>query len=713
MASYGQSRANFGSAGSWLLAILACGGVFAGNAATAASRVSIEVGRAEFAGLRIDGLAVGLDSDAGATGAATLRAARIRGVAATGPLSGFALDCPSLSVTGDSIHCPRGRLRGSLGTLGRQDTAFSAHTEDGGVLRVRLEAFAFAGGRARADLRLDGSRWRLDAKLADLDISQLPPIARPWLELPEGFTVAGAASGDVQAAGRGDALRTATVDARIARLDFADAAGTFAGEGITGLLRMDLEAAPRGFEVSKGRAGIAGGQAYSDPVFLDFGAHPADLDFAGLLLTDEARFEASDFTLDHHGVLEASGSAALDLDAETLLTDARVKVASLDLTAALPAYVQPFLIDTALKDIEGAGRVTGELDVAGGLPVRAALDVEGVILDSQTGSLSISGLHGRLNWFDDASRSALAGEIDDTLFQSRLAWESASLWGIEIGAAELPFATTGRHFRLLTPVLLPIFDGGLAIDTLRVRHAGTDQMYVRFDAELRPISVARLSRALGWPEFSGTLSGRIPELQFARGMVTLGGNLEAAVFDGRVVVRDLQLREPLGKFPRLFASIDVENLDLELVTSTFSFGMITGRLSGKVEDLETFAWMPVSFTAAFQTPRGDRSKHRISQRAVQNLSSIGGGSGGGVAAALQGGFLKFFDDFGYDRLGLSCRLVNDVCTMSGVERTGGGYYIVKGSGLPRIDVIGSQSRVAWTRLVRQLASIMESEIVVE
>jgi hypothetical protein len=123
--------------------------------------------------------------------------------------------------------------------------------------------------------------------------------------------------------------------------------------------------------------------------------------------------------------------------------------------------------------------------------------------------------------------------------------------------------------------------------------------------------------------------------------------------------------------------------------------------------------MPVSFTAAFQTPRGDRSKHRISQRAVQNLSSIGGGSGGGVAAALQGGFLKFFDDFGYDRLGLSCRLVNDVCTMSGVERTDGGYYIVKGSGLPRIDVIGSQSRVAWTRLVRQLASIMESEIVVE
>jgi hypothetical protein len=149
------------------------------------------------------------------------------------------------------------------------------------------------------------------------------------------------------------------------------------------------------------------------------------------------------------------------------------------------------------------------------------------------------------------------------------------------------------------------------------------------------------------------------------------------------------------------------------VTNTFSFGMITGRLSGRIEDLETFDWMPAAFDARFYTPPGDRSPHRISQRAVTNLSSIGGGSGGGVAAALQGGFLKFFDDFGYDRLGLSCQLANDVCTMRGVENAAGGYYIVKGAGLPRINVIGSQSRVAWTRLVQQLGAIMESEIVVE
>jgi len=694
------------------LLLAACWICVAGQARGAAN-ISLTVGHAEFAGLRIDGVSVGLAQDAAAAGAVTLRAARIRGLAATGPLSGFALDCPSLQVAGDAINCPRGRLRGMIGSLGAQDTAFNARADADGSLQMTFDALALAGGRTKAELRLAGSRWQLDAAVADLDIAKLPAIARPWIELPEGFTVAGAASGTVSAAGRGDELRTATVDADITRLDFADAEGLLAGESVAGALKLELETAPYGFAVRAGRLELAAGQAYSDPVFLDFGAQRADLDFAGSLRTAAARFEAREFALDHKGVLQASGQATLDFAGESFLPEARVKIAALELATALPAYLQPFLINSALKDLEGIGRISGEVDIAAGLPQRAVLDVKDVSLDSRNGALFVGGLNGRLNWFDDASRSALAGSIDDALFLSRLAWDSASLWGIEFGATAIPFSTTGRHFRLLEPLLLPVFDGGLAIETLRIRHAGTAQMYVRFDAAVRPISVAPLARAFGWPEFQGTLSGSIPDLQWAQGVVTLGGNLEATVFDGSVVVRDLQVRDPLGKFPRLFASVDVKNLDLALVTSTFSFGMITGRLSGEVEALETFAWMPESFDARFYTPPGDRSRHRISQRAVQNLSSIGGGTGGSVAAALQGGFLKFFDDFGYDRLGLSCRLANDVCTMGGVGPAATGFYIVKGSGLPRIDVIGNQSRVAWTRLVRQLARITESDIVVE
>ena len=679
----------------------------------AADNVSVRIGQAEFEGLTIEDLDLGWNPQAGSTGAVTIRSARIRGIAATGPLTAFALDCPDLRIDGDEMSCERGRLSGSLGSLGVQDTQFKANRLADGSLQLSFDSFTTAGGRGRLDVKLRDSKWTLDARLAGLDIDRLADTAKPWFALPEDLTVAGKASGDFRAAGSGDRLETAQAEVVLESLDFADAAGTLAGERVAGTVEFEAMAGDSGGLTTRGKISLTGGQAYNDPVFLDFGAHGARIEFTGELDTEAARLVATEFSLDHSGVLQASGSATLDFAGETLLPDARVRIATLDVGTALPAYAQPFLIETGFKDIGGSGIIRGEIDIGDGIPTRAALDLDAVAIESPTAAISLAGLRGRLNWFDDASRSALAGKIDDSLFLSRLSWESGRLWGLELGAADLPFATTGRHFRLLKPAVIPVFDGGLAINTLRVRHAGTDEMYVRFDAAIRPISVALLSRAFGWPEFQGTLAGSIPGLQLRQGVVTLDGNLEATVFDGQVVVRDLSLSDPLGKFPRMRASIGINGLDLALVTQTFSFGMITGRLSGWITDLETFGWMPEAFDAFLFTPTDDRSKHRISQRAVTNLSSIGGGSGGSVAAALQGGFLKFFDDFGYKRLGLSCRLANDVCIMGGVEKAASGYYIVKGAGLPRIDVIGSQTRVAWTTLVRQLGSVMESEIVVE
>jgi hypothetical protein len=701
----GAAKASQGLA----LAIVLSGPALAG----AAGRVSVAARHVEFAGLEVDGLEASWAPSAGADGAVRFRAARVRGIAQAGPLSSFAIDCAMLRITGDELACEGGRLAGSLGSLGEQDTRFTARRAAGGRMSVVLESFTAAGGRGRLELEIDGSRWDAHANFAGLDIARMAGLAGPWFALPEGFGLSGSVTGDFRAAGDRGVLRSAGADAEFSALGFSNAAGTLAGERVDGSFSVEARADGTAVLAARGNLQLAGGEAYSDPVFLDFGAHAASVRFAGRLDTADLRLDASEFVLDHAGILRAHGSATLDFGGSALLPEADIALESLDLAGALPAYAQPFLIDSAFRDVAGDGIVRGEVEIRGSLPARAALTFEDVTVASPTAAVSLAGLHGSLNWFDDATRTRLAGSIDDAAFESRLAWDSGRLWGLELGAADLPFATTGRHFRLLEPAAIPVFDGALAIDTLRVRHAGTDEMYVRFDAAIRPIDVALLSRAFGWPEFQGTLEGEIPGLQMREGVVTLDGALEARVFDGRVAVRDLRLSEPLGKYPRLFANIGIDDLDLELVTRTFEFGSITGRLSGYISDLETFDWMPEACDAFLYTPPDDRSRHRISQRAVTNLSSIGGGSGGGVAAALQGGFLRFFDDFGYDRLGLSCRLANDVCVMGGVMPAPGGYYIVKGAGLPRINVIGSQSRVAWTTLVRQLGAVMESEIVVE
>jgi hypothetical protein len=233
-------------------------------------------------------------------------------------------------------------------------------------------------------------------------------------------------------------------------------------------------------------------------------------------------------------------------------------------------------------------------------------------------------------------------------------------------------------------------------------------MTFALDANLVPLSLQRLSRAFGWPEFGGQLGGRISDLKLQDGVLTLSTTLQARVFDGRLEVSDLRLEDPFGAWPRLYSSIGIFNLDLEQVTSAFSFGRITGRLSGYVNELVLFNWMPVEFDARLYTPPEDRSRHRISQRAVQNIGNLGGG-GAGVGAALSSGAMSFFDEFNYAKLGISCRLEKEVCLMDGVDPApNGGYYLVKGRGLPRINVIGNAPQVDWPRLVAQIQAIMES-----
>ncbi len=139
------------------------------------------------------------------------------------------------------------------------------------------------------------------------------------------------------------------------------------------------------------------------------------------------------------------------------------------------------------------------------------------------------------------------------------------------------------------------------------------------------------------------------------------------------------------------------------MTGAFSFGEIEGRLDGSVRGLRLLNWEPVAFDLALATPEDYRGRRKISQRAVDNLSSLGGG-----AQVLSQTVLKFFEKFSYRRLGLRCRLLDNVCRMSGVAPAPQGYYIVEGAGLPRINIIGFSTVVDWPQLVRRLKAATQS-----
>jgi hypothetical protein len=195
-------------------------------------------------------------------------------------------------------------------------------------------------------------------------------------------------------------------------------------------------------------------------------------------------------------------------------------------------------------------------------------------------------------------------------------------------------------------------------------------------------------------------------VRYADEVLDLEGGLQVEVFDGRVALDALTLERPFGVAPTLAADIALSALDLKPLTGAFGFGEITGRLDGQVRGLRLVDWAPVAFDADLHTTRGGKESRRISRRAVDDLSRVGGA---GLVAGLQTQVLKLFETFGYARIGLKCRLANNVCHMDGVEPSGNGYTIVEGSGLPRITVIGHQRQVDWPVLLARLKAATEGQ----
>ena len=314
---------------------------------------------------------------------------------------------------------------------------------------------------------------------------------------------------------------------------------------------------------------------------------------------------------------------------------------------------------------------------------------------------SFDKLNGKVFWNNHLQKKSPVAD-------SYLSWEHAGLNEVPLGQTKLKFTTHNGNLKLLNETEIPLFDGALQINNLNIKNIA-QSMTLSIDGMIKPVSLEQVSEHFGWPLLDGKLSAVIPETTYNEHYLEVGGAMMLQVFDGNIIIKDLSIEQPLLDSARLFANIDLNNLNLQSLTKTYNFGEILGRVEGKFTDLVLQSWQPVAFDAYIRTPENDNSRHRISQRAIDNLSSLGGASG-----LLSRSFLKFFETFGYDKIGLSCKLKNNVCEMSGVEVKGNSYYIVKGGGVPRIDVMGFQNRVNWQVLTSRLQAIQSAnEAVIE
>lgn len=555
------------------------------------------------------------------------------------------------------------------------------------------------GGRAAGRLAIDlGDRpvGRWDGRNAGLVLSageagwgvDLARIPLRWLDAfwrrtlgmsPAEGTATGAVHIDP------DGATPLSTDLRLSGLAFDSPDGLTAAAGVAGRLRLAMPRTAHGsrFRI-EGR--WTGGEVLVAPVYLV--APSGGAAFALDLRVANGRVDVDRFDWRDGATLVASGRAGRVADGGWDRLDLDLR--SGDLGALASRYLGGVLGPAGVGGLVLAGAATARIAADGRGLDRFAVAFDGASAADPKGRFALAGLDGGLRW-------SRRGDVE-----SALSWRSAALYGIGLAPSTLPFRGEAGQLRLAAPVAIGVLGGTLDLRHLEWRPPQDDAgVTMRLGFALRDLDLASLSQRLGWPPFEGKVGGELPDARYAGNRVVFDGGLRMDLFGGAIRIDDLALERPFGVAPSLAADVRFDDIDLAPLTRASGFGEITGRLDGRVRDLRLVDWSPVSFDARLLTDRQWPGRRRISQRAVRDISELGGS---GLVAGAQARLLRTFDDFGYDRIAVGCVLRGGICRMSGVSRRGEGYVIVQGAGLPRIEVVGFRREVDWSTLVERLVS---------
>lgn len=559
------------------------------------------------------------------------------------------------------------------------------HVNDSGWLVEGHVAFRGLEGQLQASQSSD--HLQVVLQLGQQALSNLAPFepldkAADWLQ---GGDFAALLELDIPA---DEAIR-ATLGVELSGLNFDSPDGRFAGAGLAAQWQADWSSAQQ--RTLRTTTSLKGGELLIDRFYTDFTAAPMQIRIDPAWDVQSEAL-AVIFELEDGGALTLKGRIEALKPVDFSSWNVYFDTLELAFPGAYQRYLETMAGAWALDGLQLTGYMAWSGAVEQGKLRSGALRISDLTaVDTQRGRFALTGLNTRID-------PALAG--GSTL----LDWSGLLFGQVALGSGQARLALGPEAITLLDPLTLTVLGGELRLQELRYPLPGSDAAAF-LKAGLHELELEPLTRFLGWPQFSGRISGDLPGASLEEGVLSVDGAIRIEVFGGDVTIGDLGIERPFGVLPSVAANVELNDLDLALLTETFSFGRIGGRVDGYVRDLRLLDWSPVAFDAWLGTPQRQQGKQQISRQAVKHLADIGGG---GATAALANPFLKMFNNFSYRRLGLGCRLDNHVCEVRGVKGgtdDGGGVVLLEGAGLPRVNINAYNRYIDWPQMVSNLAAV--------
>jgi len=673
--------------------ILAVVLVLSSLTATALDDVSLNVGTIESRGWKLEGIQIALTDLANNPQKLTLTINKLSLPLPFNDLNLINIHCSSFTWQNNELLCTQGRAHVRSKRWQSPAANFSFHIREKHST-LKLTDLQLADGTVSIDAEERGKQWQVQINAKAVDSALIQKLFQPAIFELKG----GRISFKLNASGSHALIEDFTLTAELNGLTVQTKDGRFAAEALSLDTRVEAQN-NKGLWQWQSHSRFNGGALYIEPFYLEADRQSIGLDAQGNWSDKNKRAEIKSASYKHATALALSGSAIVKYEKKVTLEKADLTLHSDDLQKLSALYLKPFFEQTALEGLTFAGTINADFSIIQDSLTALTATVNKFAIRDTAERIRVENGVGTIYWSND--------EIFNR--PSTFAWRQLQLYALPIGPSRLLFLSRASSFRLLEKTHLPFLGGEIAINLLGWQAKKQQDPEIYFAGSLNNISLEQWSKALNWTPLSGTISGNIPRVEYSNKTLSLGGEINIKVFDGDIKITQLASSGLFTDFPKFYSDMEINNLDLDQLTGKFKFGGITGKLSGFVRQLYMENWHPVTFFAWLGTPDDDDSRHRISQKAVKNIASIGGG---GASDILSRSFLSIFETFGYDKIGLGCYLHDGVCQLMGVEARPQGYAIITGGGLPRIEVIGYNPRVDWNVLMERLKRISASDEVI-
>ena len=453
---------------------------------------------------------------------------------------------------------------------------------------------------------------------------------------------------------------------------------------------------------------LKGSLAFEDWVF-SFNEAPLPLEFNGKMSYPPGGFRVlGSLEFQHPSLGSWTGSGNLDWGSRTIHYQGRIRGTDLPLQESTSLLAEqaggsrfPWLRRTKLRGVIGA-----EFSLDGSnQDYRIQGRVRGSDLDFDARDpeihFHISQLDLPVRWGSVLSREPMdpepqAGRIQ--LRDLRTPWSSISFM-------EIPVSAGFKTYRIPAPLAFPLWGGVLTTSGIAFDGSG-DRLSLQAEANLSEVD---LSAVLPGRGIEGKLVGPLGTIKLNVEQASASGELTARVFDGTVKATDLRVVRPFDTGRRIQGKVFFDHLNLEPLTRLFSFGKISGYVRGTIEQLSFGPEYPERFYLTLKTEEVAGVPKRINVQAIENVSLLG--TGWGELGGLRSGINRWFQEYDYREIGMTCSLVEGRVTLRGTIFEDGLEFLVRKPGRIGIDVINRnpENEIDFSDMLERFRRIKNSK----